>query len=238
MLYAHLTKTIGTFSLDTRITSDKGSTVALFGPSGCGKTTIINMLAGNLKPCSGRIRLNNQWIFHSELNIDLPPEKRRFGYVFQEGRLFPHLSVKANLNYGRKLLSPQLRRIDFDQVVEMLGIEHLLNRRPSKLSGGEKQRVAIGRSLLMSPLLLLMDEPLASLDNQCKSEILPFIATITRELSIPVVYVSHAMEEIKYLTDNIIHIARNKERSESSMETNLLGFNCGNRLCEAGTMLH
>ena len=98
MLYAHLTKTIGTFSLDTRITSDKGSTVALFGPSGCGKTTIINMLAGNLKPCSGRIRLNNQWIFHSELNIDLPPEKRRFGYVFQEGRLFPHLSVKANLN--------------------------------------------------------------------------------------------------------------------------------------------
>ncbi|MBM3300703.1 MAG: ATP-binding cassette domain-containing protein, partial [Deltaproteobacteria bacterium] len=136
--------------------------------------------------------------------IDIPPERRRFGYIFQDGRLFPHLSVRSNLTYGLKLTPRSERYVQFDQVVELLGIGHLLNRRPAKLSGGEKQRVAIGRALLTSPHLMLMDEPLASLDEQRKSEVLPFISQLPSEFSVPILYVSHAVEEILNLADNLV----------------------------------
>ncbi len=139
-----------------------------------------------------------------KMSVDLPPEKRRVGYIFQEGRLFPHLSVRSNLAYGMHLTPKPERYVEFDQVVNLLGIEHLVDRRPAKLSGGEKQRVAIGRALLTSPSVLLMDEPLASLDFARKAEVLPFIARLAGEFSIPILYVSHSLEEILNLAEVMV----------------------------------
>lgn len=213
MLTANLTKHLGPITIKANIAIEKSEIVALYGNSGAGKTTIVNMLAGLIKPSHGKIKLNEDWVFHSKKGIDCPPQKRRFGYVFQEGRLFPHLSVSSNLKYGMKRLPANQRLIGFEQIVSLLRIGHLLERRPKNLSGGEKQRVAIGRSLLMSPKLLLMDEPLSSLDENCKAEILPFISSVSKELSIPVVYVSHSLNEIKALTHSIIRIGKNTNTS-------------------------
>jgi molybdate transport system ATP-binding protein len=162
------------------------------------------------RPEKGHIRINGTTVYDSDKGIDLPPEKRRIGYVFQDGRLFPHLSVRSNLNYGMKLIPPQKRFVDFDQVVNMLGIEHLLERRPSKLSGGEKQRVAIGRALLTSPLLLLLDEPLASLDTTRKKEVLPFIKRMCKEFKRPILYVSHDRDEILQLASQLVVLANGR----------------------------
>ena len=169
------------------------------------------MVAGLFPPDQGLIIVNGRKLFDSEHSIDLPPEKRRCGYIFQDGRLFPHLTVKANLTYGMRLVPRTERYVSYDQVVELLGIRHLLTRRPAKLSGGEKQRVAIGRALLTSPSLLLMDEPLASLDSARKGEVLPFIARLPRELSIPILYVTHSLDEILNLADMVCFL--NPERS-------------------------
>lgn len=196
----------GDFTLDVCFSGERHGVTALYGPSGSGKTTVVNMVAGLVRPDSGTIVINGRCLFDAKKRINLPPEKRRVGYVFQEGRLFPHLSVRSNLTYGMRLVPKKQRTIPLEQVVELLGIGHLLGRRPKNLSGGEKQRVAIGRALLITPAVLLMDEPLAALDQRRKEELLPYIGTIGREFGVPILYVSHALREIRELTDTIVHL--------------------------------
>lgn len=194
----------GQLHIDVAFTGAASGITALYGPSGAGKTSVINMIAGLSRPDSGRIVLGGKRLFDSASGVNLPPEKRRVGYVFQEGRLFPHLSVKANLVYGMNLVPAAHRKISLDKIVDLLGIGQLLGRRPRHLSGGEKQRVAIGRALLTSPAVLLMDEPLASLDDARKEELLPFIGAVSREFTIPILYVSHALHEINALTAAVV----------------------------------
>ena len=162
MLKVQVQKKQGDFSIDAGFTIEDSGVTALFGYSGAGKTSLVNMVAGLSNPDSGQIEMDGRTLFDSVQGINVPPEKRRVGYVFQEARLFPHLSVKGNLAYGMRLTPKKDHYVDFDEVVDLLGIASLLSRRPARLSGGEKQRVAIGRALLCSPSLLLMDEPLAS----------------------------------------------------------------------------
>ena len=204
MLEVAVEKRLGAFRVDVKFSCETSGIVALFGRSGAGKTTLVNMLAGLLRPDAGRIVVDGTVLFDSERGLDVPPERRRLGYVFQEGRLFPHLSVRANLTYGLRRVVPAERRIELDQIVALLGLEALLERRPRDLSGGEKQRVALGRALLANPRLLLLDEPLAALDQPRKEEILPFIERLRDEFAIPIVYVSHAMPEIVRLADTMV----------------------------------
>jgi molybdate transport system ATP-binding protein len=199
-----LEKRQGNFLIDAAFVSGETGITALFGCSGAGKTSVVSMIAGLLRPDRGHVIVNERCLFDSDKGINVAPDKRRIGYVFQDGRLFPHFSVRSNLTYGMRLTPALSRFVEFDQVVELLGIGHLLNRRPAKLSGGEKQRVAIGRSLLTSPSLLLMDEPLASVDGARKAEVLPFVARLSGDLSIPILYVSHSLEEILNLAGSIV----------------------------------
>ena len=198
MLDLNLGTRLGDFSVDANIKADAGVT-ALFGPSGAGKTTLVNMLAGLLRPEWGHIIVQGEILFDREQGIDIPPEERGIGYVFQESRLFPHMSVASNLNYGRRQDA-----VSFDSVVDLLALGPLLKRRPNSLSGGERQRVAIGRALLAAPRLLLMDEPLVNLDAPRRSEILPFIEDLRREFALSIVYVSHNMDEIVRLADQLV----------------------------------
>jgi molybdate transport system ATP-binding protein len=200
----HVTRRQGNFVVDASFQGAESGVTALYGPSGAGKTSIVNMVAGLMRPDSGRIALNGLCLFDSARRIDLPPEKRRIGYVFQDGRLLPHLSVRSNLTYGMNLTPAARRFVKLDPVVELLGIDHLLDRRPARLSGGEKQRVAIGRALLTSPAMLLMDEPLASLDAARKAEVLPFIMRLSHEFAVPILYVSHATDEILNLATHLV----------------------------------
>jgi molybdate transport system ATP-binding protein len=215
MIEVELQKRLGAFALEARFTAPASGVTALFGRSGSGKTSIVNMLAGLLRPDRGSIALEGEVLFSSAEGVDLPPERRRLGYVFQEGRLFPHYSVRGNLTYGARRDGSA---IDFDAVVALLGLSALLERRPGDLSGGEKQRVAIGRALLASPRLLLMDEPLASLDAPRKAEILPFIERLRDELRIPIIYVSHAMDEIIRLADTLVLLAEGKVAAVGTVE--------------------
>jgi molybdate transport system ATP-binding protein len=196
----------GRFLVDVDFAGAQAGVTALYGPSGAGKSSVVGMIAGLARPDSGLIVVGGRVLFDSARGIDLPPEKRRLGCVFQDGRLFPHLSVLSNLYYGMKLVAPPERRIPPEQVIDLLGIGHLLERSPKNLSGGEKQRVAVGRALLISPAALLMDEPLASLDPARKDELLPYIARIGREFSMPVLYVSHSLPEIRRLTDTVVFL--------------------------------
>jgi molybdate transport system ATP-binding protein len=200
MIEIAVERRLGDFRLAAEFTTEAAGITALFGRSGSGKTSLVNAIAGLLRPDRGTIRIGDEILFSSERRIDLPPERRRIGYVFQDGRLFPHLSVRSNLTYGMR----RRGAVGFDAVVDLLGIAHLLARRPRELSGGEKQRVAIGRALLSNPRLLLMDEPLASLDAPRKAQILPFVERLRDELKIPIVYVSHAMDEIIRLADTLV----------------------------------
>ena len=204
MLELQVRKKLGRFAIDAEVACETGGIVALFGRSGAGKTSLVNMLAGLLRPDAGRIAVNGGVLFDAERGIDLPPERRRLGYVFQEGRLFPHLSVRGNLTYGLKRAPRGARHVELEQIVALLGLEELIGRRPGDLSGGEKQRVALGRALLANPRLLLMDEPLAALDQARKDEVLPFIERLRDELGIPIVYVSHTMQEIVRLADTMV----------------------------------
>ena len=197
-------KRLGDFDLDVAFSTGGSGITALFGRSGAGKSSVIGAIAGLLRPDAGCIRLNDTVFFDSARHADVAVERRRIGYVFQDGRLFPHLSVEGNLRYGLRRVPAGERSVDFDRVVDLLGIRHLLPRRPVYLSGGEKQRVAIGRALLASPRLLLMDEPLASLDHLRKAEILQYIEQLREEIRIPVVYVSHAIEEVMRLADTVV----------------------------------
>ena len=194
---------LGAFRLKSAFEVGEGLT-ALFGRSGAGKTSIVNAIAGILRPDRGRIAFEGEVLFDSERGINVPTPRRHVGYVFQEGRLFPHLNVRQNLRYAR-LFSPEARRsVRFEHVVELLGLAHLLERRPGNLSGGEKQRVAIGRALLSAPRLLLFDEPLASLDSHRRNEILQYIELMRDEVKIPIIYVSHAVEEVVRLADTVV----------------------------------
>lgn len=203
---------VGDFSLTAAFTAVAGIT-ALFGPSGAGKTSVLNLIAGVLRPSRGRIVVESATLFDSEKGIDLAPNRRRVGYIFQDARLFPHMSVEGNLLYGYRLTSPAARYATPDQVTALLGIGHLLARRPRSLSGGEQQRVAIGRALLASPRLLLMDEPLASLDEARKNEILPYIERLRDEMGIPILYVTHAEAEVKRLAGAVVEIAGGRVQS-------------------------
>jgi molybdate transport system ATP-binding protein len=194
---------LGRFSLAAKFTAENGVT-ALFGRSGAGKTSLVNVIAGLLRPDRGRVVAEGQVLIDTERGVFVPPHRRRIGYVFQEARLFPHLTVRQNLLYGRWFTPKAARREKLDHVVELLGLGALTDRRPAGLSGGEKQRVAVGRALLTSPRLLLMDEPLASLDAARKDEILPYIERLRDEVGIPIVYVSHAVAEVARLATTVV----------------------------------
>lgn len=203
MIEVDIRRLKGDFQLDATFAADTGLT-ALFGKSGSGKTSLVNAIAGLERPDMGRIAVDGNVLFDSESGIDLAPEKRRLGYIFQESRLFPHMNVAKNLGYGRRLARPTENHQEFDRIVELLDLGGLLARRPRTLSGGERQRVAVGRALLANPRILLMDEPLASLDAARKAEILPFIERLRDELSLPIVYVSHAIEEVIRIADTMV----------------------------------
>ena len=196
--------TFPSFHLDVNMTVPAEGIIAVFGPSGCGKTTFLRCLAGLEPAASGVMTLNNQTWQDDNQGIFFPLTQRSVGYVFQEPRLFPHLNVRANLQYGWKRTAASARRITLDHVIQVLDIERLLDRRPQSLSGGEQQRVSIGRALLTSPTLLLMDEPLSGLDLPRKREILPFIHRLDSEFHIPVVYVSHDLHEIIELAKTVV----------------------------------
>ncbi|GAB4235969.1 MAG: molybdenum ABC transporter ATP-binding protein [Methyloligellaceae bacterium] len=193
--------------IDAAFSAGPGIT-ALFGRSGAGKTSIINMVAGLLQPAQGRIVVDGEPLFDSERGVCLPVHRRRIGYVFQDARLFPHLTVSQNLRYGRWFRARGTTAGELERVLDLLDIAPLLRRLPAHLSGGEKQRVAIGRALLSAPKLLLMDEPLASLDERRKQDILPYIERLRDEMRLPVLYVSHALAEVARLADTIVLISR------------------------------
>lgn len=193
------------FTFEAAFEAGPGIT-ALFGPSGSGKSTAIRLIAGLERPARGRIVVGGETLLDTARGIAVPPHRRGIGLVFQDALLFPHLSVRANLTYGRWFTPRARRRVGFQPVVEVLGIGHLLDRRPATLSGGERQRVAIGRALLTTPRLLLMDEPLASLDAARKLELLPFIERLRDEFAIPIIYVSHAVEEVARLAAEVVRL--------------------------------
>ncbi len=195
--------TLGAFALDVAFASDAGVT-ALFGPSGSGKTTVVNAIAGLVRPQAGLVRIGGETLTDTKAGVVVPPHRRRIGVVFQDARLFPHLSVRANLLFGRWFAPRSAPRPALEPVVELLGIGHLLRRRPGGLSGGERQRVAIGRALLSSPRLLVMDEPLASLDDARKQEILPYLERLRDEARVPIVYVSHSRAEVTRLAGTVV----------------------------------
>jgi molybdate transport system ATP-binding protein len=195
----------GAFHLNLDVTLN-ASVTGIFGPSGSGKSTLLGMIAGLITPNDGRIVLNNEILLDTTQRIMSPPEQRHIGLVYQDAQLFPHLSVRDNLLYGFKRRAPLERRFTLDDMTALLEIEHLLARRPQDLSGGEKQRVALGRAILYSPRLLLLDEPLSSLDETRKTHILPFLRRIRDEVCIPMLYVSHSMREIDYLTEHVVYL--------------------------------
>jgi molybdate transport system ATP-binding protein len=202
-LFVEARQRLGAFSLDAGFRSEGGVT-ALFGRSGSGKTSMIRIIAGLARPDHGRLVIDDTVLVDTEKRIFVPKHRRRFGYVFQEGRLFPHLSVRQNLSYGRWFAPKNEATADFDRIIDMLGIGALLERRPGGLSGGEKQRVAIGRALLSAPRLLLMDEPLAALDEARKAEILPYLQRLRYDMATPIVYVSHSVAEVAQLADTVV----------------------------------
>ncbi|WP_137042950.1 molybdenum ABC transporter ATP-binding protein [Pseudolabrys sp. FHR47] len=208
---------LGAFDLDISFENDLGIT-ALFGRSGSGKSMTINLIAGLARPDRGRIMLEDRALVDTENNVFVPKHRRRVGLVFQDAQLFPHFNVRQNLLFGRWFAPKREPAIAFDRVVDTLGIGHLLGRRPARLSGGEKQRVAIGRALLASPKILLMDEPLASLDTERKLEILPLVESLRDEFRIPIVYVSHAVEEVARLAARVVVLERGRVRALGTVE--------------------
>jgi molybdate transport system ATP-binding protein len=205
----------GSFQLTLRA-STTGGVMALFGRSGCGKSTAINLIAGLLTPDTGRIQFDDTVWFDSETRINMPAEQRHIGYVFQNARLFPHYSVEGNLRYGLQRSRSDVR-MPFEQIVSLLGLESLLQRRPRQLSGGEQQRVALGRALLSQPHLLLLDEPLASLDQARREEVLPYLERIRDVLRIPMIYVSHQFEEVIRLASDVVLLDQGKVLAQGAL---------------------
>ena len=195
----------GDFQLQAAAAIGRGAT-GICGPSGCGKSTLLALLAGLLAPDDGWLVFRDETLAESGKRIFVPAWRRRFALVFQDGQLFPHLSVRDNLLYGYRRRKPDERQFQLEQVLDLLEIGALANRRPAQLSGGERQRVALGRALLYSPRLLLMDEPLASLDERLKQQILPFLRRVKDETGIPMLYVSHVASEVEYLADRTLRM--------------------------------
>jgi molybdate transport system ATP-binding protein len=203
MLRVDISKKLGEFSLEASFTSE-GRVTGLFGASGAGKSSLVNMIAGLLRPDRGVIALDDDVLDDTANGVHVPPHLRRIGYVFQDARLFPHLNVEQNLDYGRRMNRLPDDPAQKKRVTGLLDIGHLLDRRPGKLSGGERQRVALGRALLSKPRLLLLDEPLGSLDEGRKVEILPYLVRLRDEANVPMVYVSHDAAEMRQLATQIV----------------------------------
>lgn len=197
------------FALDVNITFTERVT-ALFGPSGAGKSTVLNVVAGIVRPDQGRVAINGEVVLDTQQKIDVPTYQRHIGLVFQDHRLFPHMSVEKNLMYGAHRYDSAKQQQRLNEMTELLELKALLKQKPYQLSGGEKQRVALGRALMSQPRLLMLDEPLASLDKRLKSQILPYLKRVADEVDIPMIYVSHSIEEIAQLTDHVLHIAHGK----------------------------
>lgn len=206
MLNVELHKRRGDFTLDVEVRAPTPGLVALFGRSGCGKSTLVNLIAGLVPPDRGMVRLDDEVLYDSTRRINIPAERRRIGYVFQDSRLFPHLNVLGNLRYGEKraLKRGVAAQVQFEELVALLGLGALLGRRTHQLSGGEQQRVALGRALLAQPRLLLLDEPLASLDLARREELLPYLERLRDRRSIPMIYVSHQFEEVLRLATYVV----------------------------------
>ncbi len=203
MIEVDIQKTLGTFTLNARFGAAAGKVTALFGRSGAGKTTAIDCIAGLARPDGGRVVINGTTVFDHDGRVNRPVEARRVGYVFQEARLFPHMPVADNLTYGRRQTDgPPV--IGFDAAVDLLDLRRLLRRMPATLSGGERQRVAIGRALLSNPAVLLMDEPVSALDGHRRQEVLNFVADLKAALSIPILFVSHRLEDILKIADDVV----------------------------------
>lgn len=228
---------LGAFRLDTAFSADGGVT-ALFGRSGSGKTTLVNVIAGLLAPDHGVVRVGGEPVVDTAAGLNIAMHRRRVGYVFQDARLFPHLDVRRNLLYGR-WFNRGADLLSFDDAVGLLGIGDLLRRKPADLSGGEKQRVAIGRALLSNPRVLLMDEPLAALDGGRKAEILPYLERLRAETGIPILYVSHALDEVARLADTIVVLDEGKVAAVGPAEEVLSRVDLGplTGRAEASTLL-
>ncbi len=209
MLRVDVSKQLGEFSLQASFTSE-GRVTGLFGASGSGKTSLINMIAGLLRPDHGTIAIDAETLDDTAKRMHVPVHRRRIGYVFQDARLFPHLDVRQNLDYGRRMNRLADDPAQRTRVTELLDIGRLLDRRPGQLSGGERQRVALGRALLSQPRLLLLDEPLGSLDEERKVEILPYLVRLRDEAGIPMVYVSHDADEMRQLATRIVMLGRGR----------------------------
>ena len=222
-LHVRLSLARGAFRLEVdRRTPDRGIT-ALFGPSGSGKTTLLRCIAGLERAPGGAVTFDGERWQDESRHVFVPPHRRACGYVFQEASLFPHLSVRHNLEYGERRVPPRARRSAFEQTVELLGIAPLLERRTHKLSGGERQRVAIARALLASPRLLLMDEPLASLDADRKGEILYYVERLRDDLGLPIIYVSHSVDEVVRLADHVIVLENGRVSAAGPVEASMGG---------------
>ena len=215
-LKVSLLKRRGAFTLDAHFEAPTPGIVALFGRSGCGKTTTIQIISGLLRADRARIELDGQLLEDTVASTHVPSEERRIGYVFQDGRLFPHMSVARNLRYGLKRAKVAQPTIEFDQVIGLLGLEGLLARHPFQLSGGERQRVSLGRALLSQPRLLLLDEPLAALDAARREEVLPYLERLRDNLSIPMVYVSHQFDEVLRLATHVVLMDAGRVLAEGS----------------------
>lgn len=209
MLRVDVSKRLGEFSIDAAFASE-GRVTGLFGASGAGKTSLINMIAGLLRPDRGSIIVDGEPLDDTEKGSHVPVHQRRIGYVFQDARLFPHLDVRGNLDYGRRMNRLVEDHALRGRVTDLLDIGNLLDRRPGKLSGGERQRVALGRALLSQPRLLLLDEPLGSLDEERKEEILPYLVRLRDEAGIPMVYVSHDPPEMRKLATHVVMLKRGR----------------------------
>lgn len=223
MLEVYISLKHGTFELQLGFHLAQCGIAVIFGPSGSGKTSLINCIAGLETPDTGRIACHGETCFDAAHGVNLPPEKRRLGYVFQDARLFPHLSVRDNLCFGQRFhpVLPSMTAPDMNDVADLLDIGPLLHRHPAHLSGGEKQRVAIGRALLCRPRLLLMDEPLSSLDMSLKQGLLTYIARIPRQWNVPVLYVTHSPEETLALGDSMLLMRNGRLEAQGSVETTL-----------------
>ncbi|MBO0347243.1 molybdenum ABC transporter ATP-binding protein [Roseibium sp. CAU 1637] len=237
MLEVDVTGQVGAFSLSACFSGGAGVT-ALFGQSGAGKTTITNMIAGLVKPTAGRIIVKGEVLFDAAQGINMSLRQRRIGQVYQDARLFPHLTVRSNLTFARWAGGRSTTR-SFDEVVGLLGIAELLDRKPAHLSGGERQRVAIGRALLSDPRILLMDEPLASLDQGRKADILPYLDRLRQEAGLPIVYVSHAMEEVARLAETLVIVSGGKVLAHGPVADIMSRVDLGNATGrhEAGALL-
>ena len=218
MLSVNITQAFGSFRLETQFEVEEGSITAIFGKSGAGKTSTINAIAGLTRPDVGVIQIGNTTLFDQNLRINLPIYKRQIGYVFQDDRLFPHMTVRNNLIYGTPKNRDVANSLNLTDITGLLELAPLLERRPRTLSGGEKQRVAIGRALLSNPKLLLMDEPLASIDVQHRFEILPFIQRVREKTGITIIYVTHALEEVIFIADQIILLSEGQVTAQGTVE--------------------